>query len=170
MYFEELLILKKDECGLMDYNELLNLLPNTPEDVLSQFFYDHGRNCYFQEQYSHLEINKLKWREIELKADEIIKSSFYESYSNYIIEVSGRLNKFEKEDFFCIDIREKVVNNWKKEKTWLKSPIFLDAKLVAKSNKLHLVEGHTRFGILKGLLSKKIISKDSIHKVWFGEY
>lgn len=170
MYFQELLNLKKDECGLMDFNELLKLLPNTPEDVLSQFFYDHGRKHDFQSQYSHLEINKLKWREIELKADEIIKSSFYESYSNYIIEVSERLNKFEKEDFFCIDIREKVVNNWKEERTWLKSPIFLDAKLVAKPNKLHLVEGHTRFGILKGLLSKKIISKDSIHKVWFGEY
>ena len=34
MYFQELLNLKKDECGLMDFNELLNLLPNTPEDVL----------------------------------------------------------------------------------------------------------------------------------------
>ena len=170
MYFEELLNLKKDECGLMDFNELLNLLPNTPEDVLSQFFYDHGRNCDFQEQYAHLEINKLKWREIELKADEIIKCSFYEHYSDYIFEVSERLNKFKEEDFFCIDIRKEVVDNWEKEKTWLKIPIFLDAKLLEKSNKLHLVEGHTRFGILKGLLSKKIISKDSIHKIWFGEY
>ena len=80
------------------------------------------------------------------------------------------MNKFEKEDFFCIDIREKVVNNWKIKKTWLRTPIFLDAKLLEKSNKLHLVEGHTRFGILKGLLLKKIIGKDSIHKVWFGEY
>ncbi len=170
MYFQELLNLKKDECGLMDFNELLNLLPNTPEDVLSQFFYDHGRNCDFQEQYGHLEITKLKWKEVELKADEIIKSSFYEDYSDYIIGVSERLNKFEKEDFFCIDIREKVVNNWKIKKTWLRTPIFLDAKLLEKSNKLHLVEGHTRFGILKGLLSKKVISKNSIHKIWFGEY
>ena len=170
MYFKEILNLNKDECGLMDFNELTNLLPCTPKEVVKQFFYDHGRKCEFQEQYSNLNIKKLNWSIIEIKANDIVKCSCYEDYIEYVDEICNRLDKFEEEAFSCIDIRDEVVKNWEKKSTWLKKPIFLDASLINKSNKLHLVEGHTRLGILKGLLSKGLINQDTTHKVWFGKY
>ncbi len=170
MYFKDLLKLEKNEYGLMDYDELSDLLSPMPKEVLKQFCYDHGHKFEFQEQYSHLKINKLKWKEIEVKASDLINCSMYDEFSEYVNEVISRLDNFEKESFNCIDIRHKVITSWKEELTWLASPVFINASLLNKSNSLHLVEGHTRLGILKGLIKKKIVNNNSLHKIWFGDY
>jgi hypothetical protein len=52
-------------------------------------------------------------------------------------------------------------------------PVFLnhnvEIKLLPSPKKeLHLVEGHTRLGMLKGLIEKGLLSENSIHKVWVG--
>ena len=39
-----------DQAGNIDIDELVLNLPNTPIDVLEQFYRDHGRNEQFQQQ------------------------------------------------------------------------------------------------------------------------
>ncbi|RXJ69330.1 hypothetical protein CRV08_04800 [Halarcobacter ebronensis] len=170
MLFKDLLKLKKDYVGLVNYYELRNLLPETPEEVLEQFFYDHGQNGGFQNQYSNIDINKLKWCKKKAKAKDIIECSIYERFYPWVNSVSERLKYFEKNSYSCIDVRKDVVDYWSKNYTWMKAPIFLEGKILDSKKKIHLVEGHTRLGILIGLLNNKIIEKNTLHEIWYGSY
>ena len=42
--FKELISFPTDQVGKLDIDELILKLPNTPIDVLEQFYNDHGRN------------------------------------------------------------------------------------------------------------------------------
>ena len=70
----------------------------------------------------------------------------------------------------CIDTRQEVVKYWRENNTWLRKPIFINASLIKKDNKFHLVEGHTRVGILKGAVQNGILDIESTHEIWYGNY
>ena len=59
---------------------------------------------------------------------------------------------------------DQTVVHWQHNHTWKRSPIFLELDF-----KLHLLEGHSRFGFLKGLVSNGLISNNKTHKVWLAK-
>jgi transcriptional regulator GlxA family with amidase domain len=56
--------------------------------------------------------------------------------------------------------------DWKKHSTWVAPSVFLQN--VGNLGPLHLVEGHTRLGTLRGTLEHGLISAESLHSAWVG--
>ncbi len=157
--------LSADQAGNIEIDELILNLPNTPIDVLEQFYRDHGRNYQFQEQYAELDIHNLKWELVSLSFDEMSSASIFPDFQGWVntcymksCRVSTDLN------WKLIGHTDKTVVHWEDNQTWIRSPIFLELDY-----KLHLVEGHSRFGCLKGLVSKGLIPSSKSHKVWFAK-
>src|ERR1035438_8105247 len=51
----------------------------------------------------------------------------------------------------------------------MRSPIMMRGELVGSAASLHLVEGHTRTGALRGLVESGVLPPSSAHQVWVGE-
>ncbi len=45
----------------------------------------------------------------------------------------------------------------------------LRGDLAGSDQPIHLVEGHTRYGALRGLVEAGVVGEDSLHEVWIGE-
>lgn len=166
MKFSDLLDLTFDEGNIIDLDELGQKLPNTPKDVLSQFYSDHGRNNEFQSGYANVEIDLLQWNLMEIDAETIVKSSMYPNFRGWFETVSNRAKRFSNEGWESIDCRLKVRDYWQTNSTWMISPIFLDGQIIDSESKFHLVEGHTRVGLLDGLLKYDILPKSQLHTIW----
>lgn len=139
-----------------------------PDDVLEQFLSDHGLNGEFQEQYGHLNLVQITWEKRMLTAQELIEVTVYEGFQRWTQSVAQRPRQFQSEGWKCIDSRAEVVSYWEINRTWIRPPILMDGSLLGRPNKLHLVEGHTRIGILRGLVNAGVVAKDSQHEVWLG--
>jgi len=167
MKFSDLLDLTFDESeNTIDLDELGQKLPNTPKDVLSQFYSDHGRNNEFQSEYANIEIDLLQWNLIEIDAETIVKSSIHPNFRGWFEAVSNRAKRFSNERWESIDCRLEVRDYWQTNRTWMISPIFLDGQIIDSESKFHLVEGHTRVGLLDGLLKHDILPKSQLHTIW----
>ena len=154
--------------GIIELEALLEALPNTPIEVVKQVYRDHGRNGEHQQEYGELDIGSLSWAKREFAATEIQSCFVLSRFSEWSNSVSQRLDRFEPVGWECIDGREEVWRHWKKHRTWLIEPIFVSRDLVGEEEGLHLVEGHTRVGVLRGLLRRSLISGSSVHGVWYG--
>jgi hypothetical protein len=162
MKFSELMELKADEAGNIDIGELVHHLPNTPLDVIEQLYSDHGGNSEFQEQYEQIDISKLKWELIELSFDDIACASIFPEFERWSITCAMKSERVSIDnDWDLIGHNRAIVQHWKEYSTWLRSPIML----LSKSN-YHLVEGHSRYGCLTGLVKSGMISSKKVHKVW----
>jgi hypothetical protein len=161
---------KYDNSGRIDVPSLELLLPNTPKIILEDFFSDHGRNEQFQEQYSNIKISLLKWKKIRVRALDIINCGYYLGFSNWINTRKHRVINFQELGWHSIDDRLEVVLYWQKYNTWITPPIFFDGKLLLSKSEFWLVEGHTRIGILMGLVEQCIVSHNSIHEIWYANY
>jgi len=171
MYFKDILNFPSEELGgRPDYNLLKKALPDVPEDIFFQLFYDHGRNSQFQLQYANLLILDIRWIEIELTVDELIDLSIYNNFLDWVSTVENRTKNCTINDFSSIDKRIEVVKYWENNHTWIKSPILILGNLINSYKKYHLVEGHTRIGILKGLFKQGLLNNNQTHKVWLGSY
>lgn len=168
MRYSELLSLGSTREGRVPMEALSALKETIPEDVLEQFLYDHALNPDFQKQYGHLDLSRIVWELCCLPASEIVQASTYHGFRDWPRQVAARLNAFAKESWACIDRRPYVVNHWATHHTWLRAPVMLDGRLLRRSSRLHLAEGHTRLGLLRGLVSRKILSPESRHDVWIG--
>lgn len=170
MKFKELMNLKYCErTGTIPIDVLIENNINAPFDVLQQFYSDHGRKDDFQLQYGEIDLKKIAWRKQEVTGVEIITCEYYEEFGGWIDSVASRLDSWSEKEWNCIDVRKPVVAQWKNHKTWLTLPIFINPRLIRGTNGLHLVEGHTRLGVLKGLVKQKILSESSTHFLWYGE-
>lgn len=154
--------------GQIDENVLARLLPETPPEVIRQFYVDHGRKDDFQSQYEDIEISKIHWAKVGLLAEDICQCSYYQRFSNWYNNVEQRALKLAKEGWSCIDCRSSVVKHWESERTWLTPPIFLRGSVLGSTSQLHLVEGHTRTGLLRGLVDAGVITPSSTHEIWLG--
>jgi hypothetical protein len=47
--------------------------------------------------------------------------------------------------------------------------VALRGDLIRSDRRIHLVEGHTRYGALRGLVETGVVSEDSLHAIWIGE-
>lgn len=166
MKFKELMNLRADQAGNIDIDELILSLPNTPMDVLEQFYRDHGRNDQFQAQYAELDIHNLNWELVNLTFDEMSLATVFPSFQKWVHVC------YMKSCRVSIDLEWKLIGHtkqtvmyWENNYTWKRSPIFLELNC-----KLHLVEGHSRFGCLKGLVSNGLIPNHRTHKIWLAKH
>ena len=167
MKFSNLLDFTFDEdTEIIDLDELGQKLPNTPKDVLSQFYSDHGRKKEFQSEYANIEIDLLQWNFMEIDAETIVKSSIHPNFRGWFETVSNRAKRFSNKGWESIDCRLEVREHWQTYRTWMISPIFLAGQIIGSESKFHLVEGHTRVGLLDGLLKHGILSESQLHTIW----
>jgi hypothetical protein len=166
--YAHLLNLGSGEGTKIPMDALRTLELPMPDDVLEQFCADHATNSEFQEQYGQLDLCALSWRLRELPADQLVRSTVFEQFQRWVRSVRGRIGRFEVEGWACIDCRPAVIEHWKAHRTWLRSPIFLDGSVLGRDSILHLAEGHTRIGILTGLLEFGVLDASSLHRAWIG--
>jgi len=170
MKFKELMSLEYCErTGKIPIDILIANNINAPSEVLEEVYSSHGRKDDFQFQYGEIELNDIKWQRISINGLEIIKCEYFQRFGNWIESVEARLKAWDEKSWDCIDTRKNIVLHWQNEKTWLTSPFFINSSLIQNTNNLHLVEGHTRLGILKGLITRNIIPADSKHLIWHGD-
>jgi hypothetical protein len=135
-----------------------------PEDVLEQFVIDHGLNEDFQREYADLDLYSIAWELNDLSTEQIITS--WSKFDNYIAEVAEILRKHANDKPHPPHMTAASWKSWLESGTWRRAPIFLDSVLARRSG-LHLVEGHTRVGVLKGLLDTGLPIRLN-HGCWVG--
>jgi hypothetical protein len=168
MTFADLLDLDFDEGSLrVDTRAIEAALPNTPAAV-REVYSDHARKGDFQAQYAAIDIGETLWEQTLLPASEIIQCSIHNSFVNWTNNVAGWSTLFSESGWQCIDARPNVVDHWSKFQTWIDPPILLVGSLVGRPNGLHLMEGHTRVGTLRGLVLRGVLQPDSQHCIWRG--
>ena len=169
MLFKDLLNIKFNRNdNRVDEDTLKKLLPKTPKDIIEQFYSDHGRNEVFQSQYEKIDLLKVSWSKLSVRADTLSECSYYEGYNS--VEVCAEWAKaIVKDGWDYLDFYpDEVVDSWRNSKTWFRIPVFINGRLINRNNRYHLVEGHSRLGLLKGLLENGIIQNESTHDIWYG--
>jgi hypothetical protein len=151
----------------VDSQAIEMLLPGTPPTV-REMYSDHGRKEQIQRQYGSITISDITWAKVSLRASEIVECSIYHWFSNWTNNVARRPESFGKAGWRCIDVRPNIVDYWSKFHTWLEPPVLLDASVLGRPHGLHLMEGHTRIGILRGLIFYGVLQPDLKHYIWRG--
>jgi hypothetical protein len=167
MKFADLLKLPFDVSGISP-DALAAALPDTPADIREQLFKEHGRNDYFQMQYGHLDLLRINWKAEQLPASDIITCEVFRDFRGWVDSVSKWAKSFEAKQWSCVDVREDIADHWQHRQTWNRAPVLLRQKPRGARKPLHLMEGHTRVGLLMGLVCEKILSEASRHSVWVG--
>ena len=162
MKFSDLMDLDLDDAGNICVNDLASKLPETPTDVLEQFYADHGQNSDFQEQYYHLEISGLSWSLCELKYSDIANATVFPDFEHWLNTCTSEAQRVAADiDWSLIGHNASTIAHWKNHNTWSTPPVML-----INGDNYHLVEGHSRMGCLKGLVESGVLSKEIKHKVW----
>lgn len=169
MTFRDILSLRFDECtNLVCRDDVVRLFPNVPLEVVQQVFIEHGRNPDFQKQYGHIDLELLTWKKVAMTGDELRSSSHFERFDSWFKSCNVRALSVAKKGWKYIDSRQNVVEHWEKHQTWLLPPVLIAGSLVCRDSALHLVEGHTRLGLLTGLIEADVIDETRCHEVWVG--
>jgi hypothetical protein len=169
MLFSDLMSFPYDRgSGTIDLVALQSALPNTPESVCRQFYADHGRKQVFQDLYANVRLDRIIWSSVSLTASDLVTASMNPDFRRWFDSVSHRAEDVLTDGWRSVDLRRDVVRHWELYGTWVTPPVMIDASVIGLSGSLHLVEGHTRVGLLSGLLRQGVISGESAHLVWLG--
>jgi hypothetical protein len=164
---KELLRLRKDDrTGAVPMDVLRRLRLPMPEDVLEQFLGDHGIKHEFQQQYGELDLHGLRWDLVQTAAKEIIACSAYPGFQEWVQSCRKRTLDVPKTGWAGVHLAADAKKHWQTHRTWRRAPVFIRGELVGSDRPLHLVEGHTRTGALKGLVESEWLSGDSMHEIW----
>lgn len=166
--FSDLLKIKADGYNRIPLDALRALALPVPEPVLEQLCSDHGRDPELQCQYAALDLRLLRWSLESKSASELVAATVFGGFRQWATSVERRVDLFSLSGWACIDVRPGVVAHWEKQRTWLTAPVFVDAVALGREPGLHLMEGHTRLGVLRGLSKQGIISAHSRHSAWIG--
>ena len=154
--------------GLALREDVVQHFPGIPEEVIRQFILDHGRKNEFQEQYGQLDLNAVVWAKETLQGNDLLGCSHFEQFDRRVQNSRSKVSVFLKEGWKCIDRRPTVVEHWALFHTWNLPPILIEGSVVGRPSSLHLIEGHTRLGVLEGLIDAGVIDRDHCHEVWVG--
>lgn len=144
---------------------------NAPASVMSQFYLDHSDKSSFLELYGDINLYTIKWKLIDIQIDELLSVVDAATYPEFVEEVANTISYNKERNNMFIDVRDDVVQYWEKYGTWKTPPIFLDGTILkTPTTKLHLVEGHTRLGNLKGIFKEGLLKLANFHKIYYGEY
>jgi hypothetical protein len=130
-----------------------------PDRVIDEFLWSHGKNERFRRQYGHVDLPALVWELQSLTARELLASSFDEDLGGRVLDVAANphwyLAQYRPPDALWGD------------DTWSQPPLLMPAGfLTPPKDGLHLVEGHTRLGVMRGLVELGELSADSTHQVY----
>jgi len=171
MHFRDILALPHDpRNNVIALETTRPLFPDTPIDIVEQFYTDHGRNGHFQDAYGHVALHDLAWTKLRLPAEKIVACSVHPAFRQYVGQVSERTETFPERGWDCMGHTDATVNYWRTHRTWARPPVFIHGRILGERRRLRLVEGHTRVGILAGFLQQGVIAPASEHEFWFGAY
>ena len=169
MRFSDLLDQEYDErTGIIYADPIRDYLPETPLEVIEQVYCHHGRKDEFQSQYGELNLSAIDWTSIALPASEIIEATIYEGFMRWFRNVESRTSEFSARGWQCIDTRADVIAHWSRYQTWMRPPVLIQGLPPEVTGRLHVMEGHTRVGLLKGLIKEGVLSPLSTHEVFVG--
>jgi hypothetical protein len=134
-----------------------------PTPVIEQFLFDHGAKEEFLSQYGHLELETLRWDLSDLAASEFLRLSVFEGFKPWLESSAGD---------YAFRISQRPIDQqqaWAKSQTWLVPPVLIDGTILLPARPgLHLLEGHTRVGILRGRLRAGVANPDQTHQAFVG--
>ena len=163
MRFANLRYFARTAAGTLDPQAVHALKFPMPEDVLEQFVVDHSLSHEFQDKYADLDLYGIAWAIVDLPVPQITACT--SKFDDYVDEVAAIIRENVAERPLPHMSAESSAA-WFNSGTWLRSPVFLEA-VVLGSSTLHLVEGHTRVGVLKGLLDMSVPVRTN-HRCWVG--
>lgn len=131
--------------NVVDLQEIMKALPNTPRQVASQVYSEHGRLAKYQERYGAINIAELKWQLVQRTAAEICAAS--RQFEGHVESVAKRAKSFAKEGWKCIGHSEEAIAAWQTKKTWRTPPVFFSGSIAGSGESLRLVEGHLWIGV-----------------------
>lgn len=169
MHLREILWFRRQRDDVVPMDVLRSLGLPTPDDVLEQFISDHGTKDEFQQQYGHLDLHAVRWQQLLLPASEILACSIYRLFAQHVATVSNQTRVVPEEGWADVCLPSKAAEHWQQHGTWMRSPVMVRGELVGSAKPLHLVEGHTRIGALRGLVDSGVLPMASDHRVWVGE-
>lgn len=169
MHLREIMRLRRTSAGVVPMDVLQALGLPMPDDVLEQFVFDHGTKREFQEQYGDVDLHAVRWRQLALPASEILACSIYQGFRERVSRVADWTRAVPEQGWVDMCIHPKAVVHWQQHATWMRPPIMMRGELVGSAAPLHLVEGHTRTGALRGLVESGVLPPPSAHQVWVGE-
>ncbi len=171
MKFKAILDVPHDkDSGILNRQALRAKFANVPEPVFEQVLLDHGRNEAFQTQYGELDLCRINWILETVSGTEIIACTRFKQFDARVQNVRCRAHEFRVNSWRCFGHSDAVRNYWQKHRTWFVPPVMIEGALVGTNSKLHLIEGHTRLGILMGLIDIEEISAGQVHQVWVGHF
>ena len=169
MHLREIMRFRRTSAGVVPMEVLESLGLPIPDDVLEQFVFDHGTKWEFQEQYGDLDLHAVRWQHLTFPASEILACSVYPNFLKRVTGVADWTRAVPERGWADVCILPKAAVYWQQYGTWMRSPIMMRGELVGSSATLHLVEGHTRTGALRGLVESGVLPQSSAHWVWVGE-
>lgn len=129
-----------------------------PEPVIHQLLLEHGQRQHIESQYGHLHLPSLIWT-LESHSASHLASASHELTKTRVQTVAADPEKF----IALYESKGHVIWNG----TWQPKPFFIDQSLLQPDLQgLHLMEGHTRLGLLRGLLDAGSVEPDSMHGCW----
>jgi len=169
MKYRELLNIRAESHEYKAFESALSAAGVTaPPDVKRQFYFDHRTKGAFIAQYGDIDLLSLHRHQESRMATELLTATIYPEFQNWV-DICAR--RFDSEPTYDAAILhpEEVKDHWRKEGTWQTIPIFLHPSVVGKGgDTLHLVEGHTRLGCLRGAVRHGLVEPRSRHKIWVG--
>jgi len=133
-----------------------------PPSVIGQFLFDHGNNPDFIAQYDHLDLSRIVWETRRLPAKVLAVSTFYEDFGERVHSVASH-PQWTLEQYY--EGHGVVFGD-----TWKVPPLLIQGRLRRPpQSQLHLLEGHTRLGVLIGLLRLQLVGADSMHNAYVAE-
>lgn len=135
-----------------------------PELVVEQFLFDHGNDWRFVQQYGHLDLTAIEWT-LELLSARVLATVTGSERS-----LVGRVEECAVAPSLYIGMRPVTERQqWDRAGTWIKPPLVVTAALLDPPREgLHIVEGHTRLGILQRRLASGQADPDASHEVYVG--
>jgi hypothetical protein len=137
-----------------------------PADVLEQWLYDHSDKGSFLHDYGTVDLSQLRWGLEALKASDIAAMPTGPSDGDVMDEFAANPGHW-------ISVRNSgihvgVAQMWELHGTWKRWPVLIDRSLLfPPGTGLQVVEGRTRAGILKGLLTQGAFVAER-HLAWVG--
>jgi hypothetical protein len=168
MRFREIMRFRRTTIGSVPLEVLKSLQLPMPEDVLEQFLFDHGTNGYFQLQYGNVDLHGLRWELMSIPASEILGCSVYAEFARWIETAAGRTRVVPQEGWRAVQLPPGAAKHWQSCGTCIRPPVMLQGDVLKSNRTLHLVEGHTRIGAMRGLIQSGALPSSSIHLVWVG--
>ena len=169
MHFREIMHFRRTSAGAVPMGVLQSLELPMPEDVLEQFVFDHGTKGDFQKQYGHIDLHALRWDLLSVRTKEVLASTVYPHFAHWMETVAGRTRVVPLGGWNDVLLPPHMVQHWKEHGTWMRPPVMLKGDVVDSDRPLHLIEGHTRVGALRGLVESGVLSSSSTHFAWIGK-